>query len=104
MHLNTPTDPKKQVESSGRTSDTYPKSNDGGELGDNLAETGGVVHDEGKLVLTEDEALDRARKFPKDKEPIYLCYSTTDRDNPRNWSKGKRWWVTCLVCWFNVLT
>lgn len=104
MRLNTPADAEKQVESSGRTSDSSPtKSNNGGDRDDNL-ETGGVVHDEGRLILTEDEALDRARKYPKDKEPIYLCYSTTDRDNPRNWTKGKRWWVTCLVCWFNVLT
>lgn len=64
----------------------------------------GAVHDEGKVVLTEDEALERARRLPQDEEPIYLCYSVDDKDNPRNWSTAKRWYVTCLVCWFNVLT
>lgn len=103
MHSDSPADLEKQVESSRRTSDTLQKSSDGGDPRVNPDELG-AVHHEGKLVMTEAEALDRARRFPEDVEPIYLCYSVSDRDNPRNWGKAKRWGVTCLVCWFNVLT
>lgn len=103
MHRNSPADVEKQAESSRRTSDTIRKPNDAGDPRDDPNEMR-AVHDEGKLALTEDEALDRARRCPEDKEPIYLCYSIHDSDNPRNWGTGKKWGVTCLVCWFNVLT
>lgn len=92
-------DPEKQTESSERPSDTVARSSDRPGANDI-----GTAHDDGKLVLTEDEALERVRRLPHDKEPIYIRYSVTDEDNPRNWGTGKRWYVTCLVCLFNVLT
>lgn len=100
MPTDSPLDSEKQTESSsGRTSNTHPKSGD-----DPGPIENGAVHDEGRLILTEDEAIERARRLPQDEEPIYLCYSVDDKDNPRNWSTAKRWYVTCLVCWLNVLT
>lgn len=99
MPTHSPLDSEKQPSSSGRTSNTIAKSGDA----PGPSETG-AVHDEGKLVMNEHEALERARRFPDKQEPIYLCYSAHDTDNPRNWSTAKRWYVTCLVCWFNVLT
>ncbi|KAF2089142.1 MFS general substrate transporter [Saccharata proteae CBS 121410] len=55
-------------------------------------------------MLSEDEALRRAKELPNDTEPVYLTYAVNDRDNPRNWPKWKRWYITCFACILNVLT
>lgn len=57
-----------------------------------------------KLVLTDDEALERARRNPQDTTPIYIVYSDNDKDNPRNWPKWKRWYITLFVNSLNILT
>lgn len=54
--------------------------------------------------LSEEQALQHAREYPNDEQPIYLTYSFNDRDNPRNWPKWKKWYITCLVSMLNVLT
>lgn len=36
-----------------------------------------------------------------EEESILIC---DVQDNPRNWSKGRKWYITCLVCMSNVLT
>lgn len=81
MPTDSPVDTEQQTESSsGRTSNTHTKSTiDSPDLSGT-----GAVHDEGKLILTEDEALERARRLPKDEKPIDLCCSVDDRDNSRN--------------------
>lgn len=58
----------------------------------------------GRKFLSEEEALQHARQNPDDDAPIYLTYSFTDRDNPRNWPKWKKWYITCFVSMLNVLT
>lgn len=54
--------------------------------------------------LSEEEALQHARENPNDKAPVYLTYSFNDRDNPRNWPRWKKWYITCFVSMLNVLT
>ncbi|CAN8103430.1 unnamed protein product [Discula destructiva] len=92
-------DSDKEKDSSGRNSGALEN-----QVGAPVTLENVAVHDEGKLVLTEADALERARRLTEDDEPIYLCYSVDDADNPRNWSTTRKWYVTCLVCWFNVLT
>lgn len=57
-----------------------------------------------RKFLSEEEALQHARDSPNDEAPIYLTYSFNDRDNPRNWPKWKKWYITCFVSMLNVLT
>ena len=59
---------------------------------------------EGRAWLTEDEALARARAQPLDSMPIYVIFSPTDKDNPRNWGKMKKWYITCFASFLNVMT
>lgn len=54
--------------------------------------------------LNEEEALDWCRKYPNSAEAIYITYSQDDKDNPRNWGLGRKWYITCLVSMSNVLT
>lgn len=54
--------------------------------------------------LSEEEALQHARDNPNDETPLYLTYSFNDRDNPRNWPKWKKWYITCFVSMLNALT
>lgn len=57
-----------------------------------------------RKFLSEEEALQHARQHPDDEQPVYLTYSFNDRDNPRNWPKWKKWYITCFVSMLNVLT
>ena len=57
-----------------------------------------------KLMLSEAQALARAQALPDDKEPIYLTFSLDDKENPRNWSHGKKYYITAFVSMLNVLT
>ena len=59
---------------------------------------------DGRILLSEEQALDRAKELPNDSEPIYLTYSHSDHGNPRNWPKWKKWYITCFVSMLNVLT
>ena len=56
------------------------------------------------LLLSEDQALAKARSSPQDALPILLTYAPDDRDNPRNWPKWRKWYITCLVSMLNVFT
>lgn len=64
------------------------------------------LHDSGKngLYLSEEDLLSHARKYPHSQTKLYLKYSPYDKENPRNWSPLKKWYITCLVCMSNVLT
>lgn len=55
-------------------------------------------------LLNEEEALARAREQPDNTSPIYITFSPTDKDNPRNWPKMKKWYITCFASMLNVIT
>ncbi|KUI71669.1 hypothetical protein VM1G_07090 [Cytospora mali] len=59
---------------------------------------------DGRIFLSEELALDRARQYPDENESIYLVYSAHDKDNPRNWPRWKKWYITCFVSMLNILT
>lgn len=56
------------------------------------------------LVLSEEQAIATARSKPNDALPILIRYAVDDRDNPRNWPKWRKWYITCLVSMLNVFT
>jgi hypothetical protein len=56
------------------------------------------------LVLSEDQALAKARSSPNDALPIVITYGLNDGDNPRNWPRWRKWYITCLVSMLNVFT
>lgn len=56
------------------------------------------------LVVSEDQALAKARSSPNDALPIIITYGLNDQDNPRNWPKWRKWYITCLVSMLNVFT
>ena len=53
---------------------------------------------------SEEEALQHAREYPDDEQPVYLTYAFNDKDNPRNWPRWRKWYITCFVSMLNVLT
>lgn len=61
------------------------------------------VHD-GKLYLSEEEAYLRALSKPNDKRPMYIIYAPGEIDNPRNWAKWKKWYITIIASLANVIT
>lgn len=52
----------------------------------------------------EPEIFDHVRTRPDEDTPIYLTFSPTDKDNPRNWNKLRKWYITCFVSMLNILT
>ena len=56
------------------------------------------------LQLTEYEIICRARTHPQDTTPVVLCFGEHDLDCPRNWSKARKWYITCFVSLLNVFT
>jgi multidrug resistance protein len=56
------------------------------------------------LVLSEEQALARARHAPEEALPICIAFAHDDRDNPRNWGKLRKWYITFFVSMLNVLT
>ena len=56
------------------------------------------------LLLSEEEALEKARSNPNEALPIRITYAVNDRDNPRNWPKWRKWYITCVVSMLNVFT
>ena len=61
-------------------------------------------HTLSKLALSEQEALTQARAHPEETPPIYLCFGPEDNDNPRNWPKWRKWYISCFASWLNVVT
>ncbi|KAI4721934.1 MFS general substrate transporter [Aureobasidium sp. EXF-10727] len=57
-----------------------------------------------RLWLSEDEAYHYAKAHPDESREIYITFSPDDRDNPRNWGKAKKWYITCFASSLNVLT
>lgn len=56
------------------------------------------------LLLSEDQALAKARSSPNDALPILITYGPNDGDNPRNWPKWRKWYITIVVSMLNVFT
>ncbi|GFF48771.1 uncharacterized transporter C794.04c [Aspergillus lentulus] len=56
------------------------------------------------LVLSEEQALARARHSPEEALPIRIAFANDDRDYPRNWGKLRKWYITFFVSMLNVLT
>jgi multidrug resistance protein len=56
------------------------------------------------LMLNEQEALARARENPNDDTPIFVTFSVHDPDNPREWPKWRKYYITCFASSLNVLT
>ncbi|KAJ5919503.1 hypothetical protein N7454_009338 [Penicillium verhagenii] len=56
------------------------------------------------LILTEEEAFAKARASPNDAFPILLTYAIDDHDNPRNWPKWRKWYISIFVSMLNVFT
>lgn len=56
------------------------------------------------LLLNEQEILARVRAHPDDATPIFLTFSKHDSDNPRQWPKWKKWYITCFASFLNVIT
>lgn len=71
---------------------------------DEKMEEGAEQREDTVLLLSEDEALAKARANPDEALNIYVTYAENDRDNPRNWPKWRKWWITCLVSSLNIVT
>ncbi|KAF2161461.1 hypothetical protein M409DRAFT_69801 [Zasmidium cellare ATCC 36951] len=54
-------------------------------------------------LVNEEEALARARAQPDSSNPIWITFSVDDRDNPRNFPRWKKWYITALVSYYNFL-
>ncbi|KAF2013580.1 MFS general substrate transporter [Aaosphaeria arxii CBS 175.79] len=57
-----------------------------------------------ELKLSEYEAFSWIRLHPDERAPITLAFAAHDIDNPRNWSKARKWYITSFVSMLNVLT
>lgn len=57
-----------------------------------------------RLWLSEDEAYHHAKAHPDETREIFITFAPNDRDNPRNWSKAQKWYITCFASSLNVLT
>lgn len=58
----------------------------------------------GGLLLNEDEALTKARSGSTPDIPIYVTFAKDDPENPRNFPRFKKWYITCFASWLNVIT
>ncbi|KAI7487631.1 MFS general substrate transporter [Hortaea werneckii] len=56
------------------------------------------------LLLNEAETMERIRAMPDDATPIFVTFSKHDPDNPREWPKWKKWYITCFASFLNVIT
>jgi hypothetical protein len=57
-----------------------------------------------RLWLSEDEAYLHAKQYPDETREIFITFSPNDKDNPRNWSKAQKWYITCFASSLNVLS
>lgn len=56
------------------------------------------------LVVTEEEALARARNQPDEALPLRITFGPQDRDNPRCWGYWRKWYITLFASFLNVIT
>ena len=77
------------------------------QLSPHSSDKGDVEHlskPDSKLALSEEEALAQSRAHPEGMLPIYLTFAPNDKDNPRNWAKWRKWYITCFASMLNVVT
>lgn len=55
-------------------------------------------------VVSEEEALARARRAPEEALPLCIVFGPGDPDNPRCWARWRKWYITCVVSMLNVVT
>jgi hypothetical protein len=60
--------------------------------------------DHESLIVSEDEALARARSSPNGAFPLGITFGPNDPDNPRCWGYWRKWYITCFVSMLNVIT
>lgn len=58
----------------------------------------------GRLILSEEEALAWCRGHPQDKESIYIVWSRDDKENPRNWGHARKYYVSVFASLLNTVT
>lgn len=56
------------------------------------------------VLVSEKEALARARNSPGHALPLHIIFAPGDRDNPRCWGFWRKCWITCFVSMLNVVT
>ncbi|KAL4781126.1 major facilitator superfamily domain-containing protein [Aspergillus varians] len=56
------------------------------------------------LVVSEQEALARARSSPGEALPLCITFGPGDRDYPRCWGYWRKWYITWFVCMLNIIT
>lgn len=54
-------------------------------------------------LCNEEEALALVRAHPDSTNPISITFSLNDPENPRNFPSWKKWYITILVSYFNLL-
>ncbi|KAL4806061.1 polyamine transporter [Aspergillus unguis] len=64
----------------------------------------GGIKEFAHLVVTEQEALTRARNNPAEALPLRITFAENDPDNPRCWGVWQKWWITFFVSMLNVIT
>jgi hypothetical protein len=57
-----------------------------------------------RLWLSEHDAYHEAKTHPDGTREIFIIFSPDDKDNPRNWSKAMKWYITCFASSLNVLS
>jgi len=82
----------------------YEKKYDSEQSSTNGSPPAEIEHADGRVVLTEEEAYARGRAQPGDSRAMYVVFAPDDKDNPRNWNKGKKWYITCFASFLNVMT
>jgi len=92
-----------QFDASALEKDLHTNSNLEGNTARNSTSEG-LSKAESHRYLNEKDALEWVRQNPSSNEPIYITYAPDDKDNPRNWSKARKWYITVLVSMSNVLT
>lgn len=71
---------------------------------DMVKEQDAHVEHVGRLLLTDQEALARARQYPDRDEPIYIIFAPDDKENPRNWSYARKYYITTYTSLLNAVT
>jgi len=56
------------------------------------------------LIMTEEQAFAKARANPNEALAILVTYGSDDLDNPRNWPKWQKWYISIFASMLNVLT
>ena len=98
------TDEEKQLRNMQDSKPTTLYTSPQASLKDDVEQLNHISNAKSKLPLSADEALSRARTYPEETLPIYLTFAPDDKENPRNWPKWRKWYITCFASMLNVVT